>query len=408
MRLAILAATAALATGVRGANVLITNDDGFGTANIRELYHAMRALGHNCYIVASSTDQSAQGGRIVFTNNAKLTDDAEFGIVKKGAPSIGTDPADDHIWYYNGSPAVQVLVALDYVLPTFANFSTPDLVLAGPNYGLNDGPFLYTMSGTMGATYTAVGRGIPAMAFAAVYGTHTPYYRTNASTTAGLQDPATITGRLAANLAQAFIDKAAARNKDNNSGGGRILPLGYGVSVNIPFITSFTDATCVNPPFVRARINGGGAFTSSAVYDRAKKTFGPANHVDDGVTTCVNGDCSLPSEAEVLNAGCQSSVVLFTNDYDAPYAGGHNSGSLADPYSALLPDLVQPHNATELVGGLGRNASVQGTTAGGASVAALSSSSSSSSKQSNGSQRSQAPSVLLWLVSVAGVAVCLT
>ena len=35
-----------------------------------------------------------------------------------------------------------------------------DLVVAGPNEGANAGPFLYTLSGTMGATYISVYRGV--------------------------------------------------------------------------------------------------------------------------------------------------------------------------------------------------------------------------------------------------------
>lgn len=43
------------------------------------MYHAMQALGHNCYIVASTSDQSGTGGRLIFASNAKLTSDSEFG-----------------------------------------------------------------------------------------------------------------------------------------------------------------------------------------------------------------------------------------------------------------------------------------------------------------------------------------
>jgi hypothetical protein len=57
-------------------------------------------------------------------------------MVKAGAPSIGTDPNDSHIWYYNGTPSACVQIALDYIFPTFTNITsgTPDLVLSGPNY----------------------------------------------------------------------------------------------------------------------------------------------------------------------------------------------------------------------------------------------------------------------------------
>ena len=356
----------AMAASARGLNILITNDDGFGTANIRAMYREMTALGHNCYIVAPSTDQSGQGARLLFADSATLDADSEFGIIKAGAPSLGTDPDDDHIWYYNGSPATQVLVALDYVLPTHAGFSTPDLVMTGPSYGLNVGPFLYSISGTLGATMTALERGIPAIAFAAVYGTHTPYYSVNGTTAAGLQDPATITGRLAAALTQALITKSAPPSSSSNTSSARVLPLGYGLSVNIPLITSLASSDCVNPPFVLARMTGGGEFTSKAVYDIATGLFSSANFADAGTNMCINGDCSLPGEVEVINSGCKSSVVVFTTDYDAPASSP--GGSVVDPYT-LLPSLVQPNNATTLVGGLGVNASVKGAASTTSSVA---------------------------------------
>lgn len=257
-----------------------------------------------------------------------------IGIVKAGAPSLGTDPNDSHIYYYNGTPATQVVVALDYILPPL-NF-TPDLVLSGPNYGLNLGPFLYTLSGTNGATYTAVERGIPAIAFSAGYSVQTPYYWVNETTSAGLPDPATITGRLAANLAQTLID---------NAQGGRLLPLGYGLSVNIPLITSFKDASCIDPPFIQTRMTGG-ADVDGAKYNATTGLFTYTNIVAAGLNQCINGDCSLPGETTLLASGCKSSVSVFTVDYDAPTCSGSQG------VRELLTPLVQYNNASVLVGGL--------------------------------------------------------
>lgn len=47
-------------------------------------------------------------------------------------------------------------MALDYVLPKYANFSSPDLVVTGPNYGTNLGTFVWTLSGTAGAAYVTL------------------------------------------------------------------------------------------------------------------------------------------------------------------------------------------------------------------------------------------------------------
>lgn len=262
--------------------------------------------------------------------------------MKKGAPSIGTDPMDSHIWYFNGTPSTQVQVALDWILPRYTNLTTFDLMLAGPNYGLNLGPFLYTLAGTLGATYTAVERGIPAIGISGSYSVQTPYYWTNKTTAAGLPDPATIMGQLSANLAQNLIEKAAAKGLD------RILPLGYGLNVNIPLITSFKSDKCINPPFIQTRLTGG-AVVDKAVYNESTGLFTYGDLVDPGVNQCINGDCSLPGEQTILDSGCQSAVSVFTVDYDAPIGGSCSTGP---DIRSLLEPIVQYVNSTTLVGGL--------------------------------------------------------
>jgi 5'-nucleotidase len=329
------------------------------------MYKAIKANGHDVYLVASTSNESGTGGTVIFTTAANLTADTEFGkslimidshklipsfisgIVKAGSPSVGTDPSDSHIWYYNGTPSACVQVALDYILPNFANFSTPDIVMSGPNFGWNLGPFLYTLSGTIGATYTAVERGIPGIAFSGGYSVQTPYFLVNSTTAAGLKDPATIQGQLAANLLQQLIV---------NNKGGRLLPLGYGISVNIPYITSFTNSSCINPPFIQTRMTGS-ADVDGASYNATSGLFAFKDVVPAGANQCINGDCSLPGETAILNTGCQTSVSVFTVDYDAPLQC-HTS---PDIRSLLLP-LVQYANSTNLVGGLNATSSgINGT-----------------------------------------------
>ena len=300
------------------------------------MYKAIKAYGHDVWIVASSSNQSGKGGTTVYTTERNLTADTEFGIVKAGQPSVGPDPIDSHIWYYNGTPSAAVQIGLDYVLPRYANFTTPDLVMAGPNYGTNLGGYVYTLSGTMGATYLAINRGIPAISFSGAYSVQTPYYEVNTTTTAGLKDPATITGELCADLVQSMII---------GTNGSKLLPTAYGLNVNIPYITSFKNDSCVNPPFIHTRLTGG-ADTDIAVYDETTGLFDWGNIVSAGANTCINGDCSLPGETVVLSSGCQSSVSVFTVDYDAPSCSGSQG------VRTSLGPIVQYQNATTLVGGL--------------------------------------------------------
>jgi len=130
------AATAALVlcSQTSAINILLGNDDGFASANLRETYRLLKASGHNVAVVSEADNESGQGGRAVFTVNRTLLYPSEYGIIPAGAPSIGTDPHDSSIWYYNGTPAATAFVGIDYVIPTHFNWSFIDLVVAGPNF----------------------------------------------------------------------------------------------------------------------------------------------------------------------------------------------------------------------------------------------------------------------------------
>lgn len=88
-------------------------------------------------------------------------------------------------------------------------------------------------------------------------------------------------------------------------------------SVNTPFITSLTNDSCVDPPFIQTRFGGGG-FTDIALYNETTGLFRYGNLLADGVNRCINGDCSLPGERPIVDDRCATSVSVFTIDYDAP------------------------------------------------------------------------------------------
>lgn len=311
-------------------NIIVNNDDGFGSANIRELYRLLNAAGHNAWIVAPVSNQSGKGGTAVYTTEANLTSPSEFGLIPKGAPSFGTDPNDSHIWYYNGTPATCTFFALDYVVPKYWNGTKPDLLVSGPNFGTNLGPYLYTLSGTIGATYAAVERSLPAIAFSGGNGRQRSYKEVNETTPSGYPDPATVD----AQLSVALVNQLAKNAKKSQS----LLPLGYGLSVNYPEITSLENADCVAPPFIQTRMTGG-AEVDTAVFNSTTGLFSYGSIVAAGVNACVNGDCSLPGETNVVSSGCFSSVSVFTVDYDAPNPGSRNLRGLLEP-------LVRYQNAT--------------------------------------------------------------
>ncbi|CAG9946853.1 unnamed protein product [Clonostachys rosea f. rosea IK726] len=293
-------ATLAFATTSQALNILLNNDDGFGSANLREVYRLLKKDGHDVWIVAPALPQSGQGGRSEFTQYANLTGPSQYNIIPAGEPSVGPDPIDSHIWYYNGTPAACTFVALDYVLPRFADFKVPDLVVTGPNYGTNLGPFVWTLSGTAGAAYAATHRSIPAIALSAS-NKATPYFDIHNET-----NPATWAAEVGVKVVNTVINSAPK--------GGPLLPLGYGLNVNIPELKgNHSDLK-----YVQTRMTGN-AHVNEAVLDAEKGTFDWANikPYAAGVNTCVNGDCSLEGETYVVENGAVS-ISIYIVDYTAP------------------------------------------------------------------------------------------
>ena len=113
-------------------------------------------------------------------------------------------------------------------------------------------------------------------------------------------------------------------------------------SVNYPFITSVTNDSCVAPTFIQTRMTGG-ADVDLAVFNATSGLFTFGNIVSAGANTAINGDPSLPGETTIVNGGCQSSVSVFTVDYDAPLGGNQTA------VRAALGPLVQYANSSSTV-----------------------------------------------------------
>lgn len=172
------------------------------------------------------------------------------------------------------------------------------------------GAFVWTLSGTAGAAYSAVTRNLPAIAFSAGNTGQRSLHDLNVTTPSHQPDPAIIGARLSLNIIQGLIN--------GTTPGERLLPLGYGLSVNWAAIDTLKpNATCVRPTFYQTRFTGG-AVTDIAVRNATTGVFKYGSLSTEGINTCINGNCSLPGETEVVNAGCYGSVSVFTIDYTAP------------------------------------------------------------------------------------------
>lgn len=168
------------------------------------------------------------------------------------------------------------------------------------------------MSGTAGAAYSAVTRNLPAIAFSAGNLQQRSYKELNSTsqTASGLADPATISAQLSLEIINGLIN--------NTKAGERLLPFGYGLNVNWAEIDTLKKPPkCVSPEFYQTRFTGG-ALTDVAVRNATTGVFKYAEIVTEGVNACINGNCDLPGETELVNAGCYGSVSVFTIDYSGP------------------------------------------------------------------------------------------
>jgi len=299
-------------------NILLTNDDSWASANIRATFSALKADGHNVLLVGPAVQQSGKGGTFNLPTTNIVAPGGEFGTIPVGAPYFGHDAQDQNIWYFNGTPAATAIFGLDILVPRHFGKTPVDLVVSGPNEGSNNGPFLYTLSGTIGASYASVERGIPAIALSAGNGTH----RSFTTNTGAATDPANIAGKLTADFVAALAEGIDTKNQ-------RLLPLGVGISINYPTFGPGND--CTHPPFTLTRMTGGA--TVNQVSIEPTTGFPVSNDlVTDGINVKLNGNLALPGET-VVSAGCKTAVSIYSIDYDAPT-------SVAAPIQKRLSSII--------------------------------------------------------------------
>ncbi len=128
--------------------LLITNDDGIDSLFLHELIHALRAAGHQLYVVAPKHEQSWVGAA-KSRNRAVHATRADRGL---GCPT----------WIVDGTPSDAVNIALDHLLPPDA---CPEAVVSGINVGLNASLGFIIASGTIAGAWEGALHGLPAIAF---------------------------------------------------------------------------------------------------------------------------------------------------------------------------------------------------------------------------------------------------
>ena len=256
-----------------GANILVSNDDGWATSNIRSLYAELNSTGHN--VILSAPAENKSGSSSYDEPPTARRSPCQFNSCPAGSPPIGTDPSNPRIQYVNSYPVTAVNAGLDKLVPTFFDDELVGLVVTGVNIGDNV-DIKVPFSGTVGAAVAAVKRGIPAIAFSGKSGEPASF----------TTQPTPSESVLYAQLASEFVEAVIAA-------GPGALPRDTFLNVNFPDVGG--DDGCDSPEkftFVLSRINPG-------IFSR------------DDVEICGN-DGRLPMERAVIdrNGGCFVSVSV--------------------------------------------------------------------------------------------------
>lgn len=128
-------------------NLLLVNDDGFDSANLRALCLAAGKRGHRVTVCAPSTQQSAKGHSFTVFQP----------LLAHRREMDGAEAA----WAVDGTPVDCARLGMMELCP-----GRPDLVMSGINRGYNTGLATF-VSGTVGAAREAAFQGLPAMAVSA-------------------------------------------------------------------------------------------------------------------------------------------------------------------------------------------------------------------------------------------------
>lgn len=146
---AVAVMTTSSANTAAAYDILLTNDDGYGSYGNVALKSALEAAGHTVYVSTPVADQSGQSSAFNTTS---------------GQPIHFIAHVPNREWAVDGTPVDAVNAALNGLLPAaLPAGETVDLVISGINKGDNVAASIHH-SGTVGAALYASRRGIAAIA----------------------------------------------------------------------------------------------------------------------------------------------------------------------------------------------------------------------------------------------------
>ena len=217
-----------------GLNILLTNDDGYGSYGITAMQAALGGAGHTVYISAPATEQSGKSGSA----------NTDFGAIIDFTEEVAGEK-----WSVEGTPADSVSAGLFGLTPdVLPEGEVIDLVVSGVNDGENISRFV-NISGTVGAAMFALRRGYSVIAVSA--GQDIPGRRQLGDC---FDPPGSCTGQEIGAIFQA-IQLNAEEAADNAAAltvavidelGEEGIPDGLGLNINVPsgrFSTAGTRVT---------------------------------------------------------------------------------------------------------------------------------------------------------------------
>ncbi|KAL5514052.1 hypothetical protein ACEPAG_2813 [Sanghuangporus baumii] len=269
-----------------GTKVVLSNDDGWATANIRALYAALTDEGYNVVLSAPAENNSGTGSLDVPPLLPVILG-CEFDSCPAGSPPTGHNESDPRLNYVNSFPATSTRLGITDFGPRFFDGGKPDIVVTGPNAGTNLG-IVNELSGTVGAAaIAALNFCIPAIAISGVYGTQASY--TTLSEPSDSTTAATVYATLSADLLAALLAPGFSESNP-------ILPQRTILNVNYPD-PSNNDGRCTSSDNFQ--------FVLTRAVD-AIPLLTPAD-----VSTC--GSTRLPTESDIVlrTDGCFASVTVL-------------------------------------------------------------------------------------------------
>ncbi|EMD35012.1 hypothetical protein CERSUDRAFT_125001 [Gelatoporia subvermispora B] len=255
-------------------NIVLTNDDGWATANIRAQFESLTSAGFDVVLSAPAENESGTGS--LSSTPTPLTESCEFDTCPAGSPAEGSNVSDPHINYVNGFPVDAVRFGIQKLAPEFFGGSGPDFVVSGPNIG-SDLSIAAIFSGTVGAACEAALEGFPSASISGVSGSQVSFTTLDSEPDSASTLAARIYAELATHLVQTIT----------SSGSTPLLPNDITVHVNFAAIDNCTDASAFQWVFSRLIWNP----------------------LPTDILTC--GSKQLPPESSVLSAGCFASVTAM-------------------------------------------------------------------------------------------------